>query len=127
MDSPVLVTDEIASGTEALRRLDEANIEVTAALWLYDDAAAEWRYVVATPLADQEGPRELYQRIDRALANPQAKPRVPIWRLVTLSPKNQLLELLKRLIGKLENPAGLSLTLQMPGGGPTNVLVYRMG
>lgn len=126
MDSPVLVTDEISAGSAVLRRLDDAEIPVRAALWSYNEAAGEWRYIVATQLAEVEGPRSLYERIQRALSRSPETRDFPIWRLVTVSPKSEVMSLLRRLVGKLENNEGLSL--QLRGGTPYdgNILVYRM-
>ncbi|MBI2375832.1 MAG: hypothetical protein HYV07_17700 [Deltaproteobacteria bacterium] len=126
MDSPALVTDQISSGATVLERLEEAHISVRAALWSYNVEAGEWRYVVATSLADVEGPRALYERIQRALHRSEATKDFPFWRIEVLSPKSELISTLKRLLGKIENPSGLSFAIQ--GGTPydTNILVYRL-
>jgi hypothetical protein len=126
MDSAALVTDEISAGSAVLRRLDEAAIPVRAALWGYNDAAGEWRYIVATQLADVEGPRSVYERIQRALARSEETRNFPIWRLVTVSPKSEMVSLLRRLVGKLENDQGLALQLRAGTPYDGNVLVYRM-
>lgn len=126
MDSPALVTEQIASGATVLDRLDEANIPVRAALWSYNAEAGEWRYIIATPLAEVEGPRALYERVQRALHRSDTTKDFPFWRIVVLSPKSKLIAALKKLIGKIESPGGVAFSLQAGTPHDTNLLVYRL-
>ena len=53
----------IASGAELTRRLDDAGMAVTAALWFYDSDANDWRFLIATADLRSEGVRETYKKV----------------------------------------------------------------
>jgi hypothetical protein len=65
MVTDVLVTDGIREGARLLRALDDARFPVTAALWHLRDG--RWRYIVATPLVDIDGPIKAYSQINEVL------------------------------------------------------------
>ena len=46
-----------------MARLEESDHEVTAACWLYNPDAGEWRLTLAMPEVDADGPREVYSQI----------------------------------------------------------------
>ena len=58
-----LTSEMIEAGRHLLARLKESNHEVTAAYWLYNPDAGEWRLTLAMPEVDADGPREVYSRI----------------------------------------------------------------
>jgi hypothetical protein len=126
MDSTSLVTEEISAGSAVLQRLDAAHIPVRAAWWAYSQDAGEWRYFVATPLADVEGPRSVYERIQRALQRGENTRDFPLWRVVTVTPKSKFVAMLKRFVGKLESPQGRAVAVPSGAATDTNVLVYRV-
>lgn len=125
MAATALVTDDFHVGAAILERLDEAKLTVKAAMWAYDEKAGEWRYLVATAWADVEGPRQLYERVQRALSRADTTRNFPFWRVVLVSPKSDLVRALKSMIGKLESPQGTGFNID--GLSPyLQVVVYRM-
>lgn len=126
MDPPFLVTDEINSGWRVVSRLDQAQIPVSGAWWSYDNEASQWSLAVATPLMDVEGPRSVYERVQRALAHSPATSDFPLWRVALLSPQAPQVQVARQLVGQLENPNGLALVANFPGQAPSNVVVFRL-
>jgi hypothetical protein len=81
------VETEIRSGERLLEQLDLAKIPVTAAFWLYADAAAEWRLAIVSPSVETLGPRHLYALLGVMLMNPSGAPiSIPLERIFLLSP-----------------------------------------
>ena len=67
MGAPALVNADIELGEAIVRALDEAEVQIGTALWLYDSAASEWRLVLSTSLVEREGSLAAYERIQRVL------------------------------------------------------------
>lgn len=79
MDQNILVKDAItpgmiAAGKRVLRYLDEADVEIKAALWLFTGEYSTCRLVLAMPLVKEAGSMAAYERIQTVLRNaPHAK------------------------------------------------------
>jgi hypothetical protein len=58
-----LVEEFKAAGREFLQKLDLTDLDVRAAFWLYRDEPDDWRLIIATPLADRIGSREVYRKL----------------------------------------------------------------
>lgn len=68
MDTVPLVDSQIADGARIVGALDNAGVQLDAALWLYSSETGSWRLLLATPLVDTAGPARTYQRVQSALA-----------------------------------------------------------
>src|SRR5690349_20516225 len=64
----ILVDRRIDDGERLLRALDAEGLQVTSALWLYSSEWGEWRLVLASPLVDKQGPREVYKRVQQVIS-----------------------------------------------------------
>ena len=53
-----LVEKDLEIGAKLVRLLDDAGIEVGAALWLYSEETRRWKLVIHTPLYESKGPLE---------------------------------------------------------------------
>jgi len=62
-----LVDAKIEAGRLLLDKLATENLSIEAAFWLLEEDSLDWRLVIATPLAQYVGPREVYRRIQAAL------------------------------------------------------------
>ena len=58
-----LVEEFKTAGRELLQKLDLSGLDVRGAFWLYRDESEDWRLVIATPLADRVGSREVYLKM----------------------------------------------------------------
>jgi len=61
----------ITTGAKLITRLDKADSQVLGAFWIFSTENKLWRLIIASPLVDDDGPREYYKRIIAAnkLAN----------------------------------------------------------
>jgi hypothetical protein len=63
MGARTLVDSEIEQGARLVRALDEAGVPIDAAFWILADAWGYWFMVVATPIYDECGSHEAYERV----------------------------------------------------------------
>ena len=98
MVSPALVEDKIKDGETLLRELDDNGVEVKAAFWFYMPEPDEWRLKIAMPLVDSQGPRAAYVRIQEAIFETTEKLALALSEISVVSPKDQLVKLLKPVI-----------------------------
>jgi hypothetical protein len=65
----ITVLDEklIKSGEKLLRKLDEANVVIDAALWLYFDDNQVWKLLLSLPNLILRGPEVAYETVQKVL------------------------------------------------------------
>src|SRR3954447_26639315 len=56
------------AGAELIIALDQANIPIDAAFWLYIPELNVWRLMLSSPKLSTEGPKSLYHRINNVLS-----------------------------------------------------------
>jgi hypothetical protein len=83
MGSATLVDEDIKRGREALQALDDAGVRPGAAFWRYWPESSDWRFVVALPAFNQDGPLRVYDQVQRILKQRQVE--LPVWRITVLS------------------------------------------
>ena len=64
----ILTKEMIQAGADLVHRLNAAQLEVSASLWLYIPDANLWRLVIASPAVKNEGPKRVYQKIQSVLS-----------------------------------------------------------
>lgn len=77
MVTTTLVERDIENGRQVIRALDKAGITVRSALWLHDRESGDWRFLLAMPLVDKDGPLSTYKRIREILAEQSID--IPVW------------------------------------------------
>lgn len=92
MDHPALVESDVRAGEAIVRELDGAGFPVTAALWLMHPEAAAWRLMIATPLVDQAGPLQAYERLNKLLG--EHHDAAYLGSISLVSPANPLVQVL---------------------------------
>lgn len=113
MAKDILVTEGLTdsmmkSGAKLIQRLDAISSEVKSAFWLYFPEEKIWKLIIASPLVDTEGPREYYKKVVEA--NSQATLDEEIVSLNDISvtnTTNQMVQLLKLMIGTGDNISGI--------------------
>src|SRR5258707_8981441 len=68
MAAETLSRDDVALGRAVLLATDTLGMAAEGAFWLYDRRDKEWSYFLVTSLFDRIGPREMYLRLNEALA-----------------------------------------------------------
>jgi hypothetical protein len=112
MDKTVLVEQDIHEGERLVRDLDNAGLPVLGAMWFHLPEEGVWRYYVATPLVDDEGPRSAYDRIENVRASTSPPINIPLNSIVAVSPNDPLIGELRIFAGTPKQPfiGGVSLT-----------------
>ena len=64
----VLTKEMIDAGCEFLQRLDEGNLNIQAALWVYLWESNRWRLFFALPEVQKKGSLKIYQKIHAVLS-----------------------------------------------------------
>lgn len=101
MAKELLVTEMLSeqmimAGADLLKKLDESLCNVKAAFWMYFPDEKTWKYIVASPLVKDEGPRKYYKRIIDANAKIGNTENVISLNDISVSNiDNQLIQLLK--------------------------------
>ena len=63
-------------------------------MWWFDEGSGEWRFYVSTPYYDAKGPKKTYAKIQSILKRSDLSERLPITRVVAVSPKSPMMSLL---------------------------------
>ena len=98
MDKTALVNKNIEDGKNLIEALDKSDFPLDGALWFYFADSDEWRFLLASPLVDEKGPKEAYALIQSVLAQLQPSLRISLKHISVLSPKSELIQLLRRAI-----------------------------
>jgi len=53
----------ISAGSELIRRLDEAGLTVSGALWFYDPESNYWRLIIVSPEVRNRGLKAVYKEV----------------------------------------------------------------
>lgn len=92
-----LTEQMISSGAELTAKLDAAGLPIAAAFWFFIPELNEWRLLFASPEVSTEGPRAVYEKIQRAVAD-LGDAAVPLSAIGVLDVEADLIQLLKTAI-----------------------------
>ena len=99
MAKEILVTEllseqMILAGSKLIDKLDNSSCRVKAAFWMFLPEEKTWKFIIASPLVKEEGPRKYYKRI--VDANKEADGNIISLNDISVSDvDNQLIQLLK--------------------------------
>jgi hypothetical protein len=69
MDQAPLVDKKIDDGRRLIDALRESGLDLRLAFWLYTEDFADWRLLIGTPQAADQGPISVYKKIQPILKN----------------------------------------------------------
>jgi len=96
----------IAAGSELIRRLDDAGLNVSGALWFYEPDSNYWRLIIVTAEVSAKGIKEVYREIQSVLrAIPEDKSIIGLSDISVVDSNDPLVSLLKVA---LKTGAGIS-------------------
>lgn len=98
MGKTALVEADIELGKAATRALDDSGFRAKAILWLYHEDAEEWRFVVATGIVDDDGPRKAYECVQKAISKGGLRDELPLRRIHVVGVKDPLVRALRKLV-----------------------------
>jgi hypothetical protein len=88
-------TQEMAeAGGSLLQRLDSQGLDITAALWFYLESSDTWRLVIASPGVQSQGPKHVYERVQKALGSDVDESRIKLGDISVVPPDDSLIKLL---------------------------------
>ena len=123
-----LSSQEIASGEELLRRVEQAGIKIVAAYWVRDRTAdiGLWTLDVVTPEVDKEGPLKLYEKIHELCSNPSRIPcGLDINIINVLGLHYSFFKMLKSAIRSEEALSDVRLSQLVVGDGLVDLYIYK--
>lgn len=129
MVATALVGADTELGEAAYNALkDDQRLGMTAALWLYDKDAEDWRFAVACQQYDREGPRAAYERIGDLLDQANVRERLPLSRIMAVSPYHPTIVALNRIFSVRTTtlPANLTLSNVTINDETVNAFIYEM-
>jgi hypothetical protein len=85
-----LVNADLELGRATVEAIEGAGIPFRLAIWAHFPEAEEWRLMIVTPLVNDEGPRDAYASVQRAI---RGKNVLPLDRLVIVGPTDPLAKL----------------------------------
>jgi hypothetical protein len=84
----------IEEGAALLRTLDSQGLNITAALWFYLESSDAWRFIIASPEVQSQGPKHVYERVQRALGTDGSASRISLRDISVVPPDDSLIKLL---------------------------------
>lgn len=99
MDNQVLVDRNIVEGKELIEALDNRDLNIKAAMWFYFAESDEWKLIIATPMVDEKGTKEVYRSIQTVIREmSESKPSVSFKDVFVISPKDDPITLVGKAI-----------------------------
>ena len=81
----------VDAGARLLGLLDEGGILITAAFWFFDPEAQTWKYILASPRVNTDGPLKVY----RTLQEYVGRAGLTLQDIAVVSPHEPLVDLLR--------------------------------
>lgn len=91
-----LTPSDIEFGKRVTEALDKAKFPFNGTLWLYDESAEDWEFVVVTPLVDEEGRRESYLKLSKTVSAVAASD-TQLLRLTVMSPNQAIFKAIRSI------------------------------
>jgi hypothetical protein len=98
MVKTALVEQDIEDGRKLIKALEQADLPVDAALWLYLPEPEEWRFMIASPLVDQKGSREVYAFVQSVLKKMSPSFRISLSNVAVVSPSYGLVQSVRQML-----------------------------
>lgn len=89
-----LVEQDLKIGAQLVRLLDEAGIDVRAALWLYSEETKRWKLVIHTPLYESHGPLEAIHAILTVMQNEIPREQLSSTDIIVTGRRNEVVRAL---------------------------------
>jgi hypothetical protein len=106
----------IDQGAQVVSALDRAGVQPDAAFWFYFPDIRAWKLVLADVKLGSQGPREIYKRIQRTLANAPAANAISLDDVVLAKPDAAVVAVLKKAVRTGPGISGVRFTQNMIDG-----------
>src|SRR5258706_3340299 len=86
----------ISAGSDLIRRLDEAGLKVSGALWFYDMDSNDWRLIIVSPDVRVKGVKTVYEEVQSVVrATPDDQSIISLKDISVVDSDDPLISLLK--------------------------------
>ena len=127
MDQTTMVNDDLEVGRQAVEAFDELGPTAKCAFWFYRSESGEWRFVVATPVVDRDGPREAYAEIAKTLGQKDLLEKLPLTRVAAVGTRDPLVQLLRTVVRTGPKISGIRFQKNVINGVHIeDAYIYRM-
>lgn len=107
----------ILAGAELTRRLDDAGLTISAALWLYDPESNYWRLIIASPEVSSKGLKTIYKEVQKVLRMiSEAQSVISLKDVSVVDSGNSLISLLKMAVKTGKGISGIRFSRNMING-----------
>ena len=114
MDKTLLVSNDLAKGSELLQTLDAAGLRVHVALWAHLAEYEDWRLILSARKLDALGLREAYRLLHDSLASRGfTAANTPAVMILPMS--DPFIKGLRTIFGKTKSVEGMRLGGQLIG------------
>ena len=112
-----LTEQAIHEGGELVKALDAAGMSPDAAFWFFFPDVRAWKLVLAEIKLGSEGPRDVYKRIQRALATIEPEPKtISLEDIAVAKPDAPIVAVLKRALRTGPGLSGIRFTQNVIDG-----------
>jgi len=121
------LSDEMIDfGTLFIALLDNNKLCIKAALWFYYSENKLWRFIIAMPGFDSEGPKHAYKKVLKVLNN-MSDPKISLQNIQILDTSSKLILLLKMALKTDDSISGIRFTRNSINGILIeDAYIYRM-
>lgn len=118
----------IESGRSLIQTLDDAKVEVDAALWFYFPDIESWKLIISVPRLIKKGPREAYEAIQKAARKlERGGVQVPLSDVTVAKKNTPLLDLLRVAVRTGPGISGVRFTQNVINGNLVeDAYIYRL-
>jgi hypothetical protein len=106
----------ISAGTELTRRLDEAGLMVSAALWFFEPDSNYWRLIIASPDVLTKGLKTIYKEVQSVLRSIPEDQSIPLKDISVVDSNDPLISLLRIAIKIGDGISGTRFSRNMING-----------
>lgn len=86
----------ISAGSDLIRRLDEAGLKVSGALWFYETDSNDWRLIIVSPDVRAKGVKTVYEEVQAVVrATPDDQSIISLKDISVVDSDDPLISLLK--------------------------------
>ena len=86
----------ISAGSNLIRRLDEAGLKVSGALWFYETDSNDWRLIIVSPDVRAKGVKTVYEEVQAVVrATPDDQSIISLKDISVVDSDDPLISLLK--------------------------------
>lgn len=111
----ILTENMVNVGRELIERLDNKDLSINAALWLYSSDSDSWKLLISSPQVRHKGPRHLYKLIQSILFRFEKRP-ISLSDISVLDDRNKMISNLKTAIHTGKGFANIRFTHNFVNG-----------